>query len=434
MSHQKTPPLRYAVLLCLLARVSPLFAVDAPPPSLGAAAAAAPAVDAASLPPLPKPMNIPKAAPATDAPYQPQPILAGGVVVTLFPPDSSYLKQDRLKEPEVYSMDGSRPGRVASIVGIHNPSIEFHAAIRSLNTGMTVILVAGGGHNSLNVGGESADFVHYFANYGINTVILRNRLARKDGYNIQTDAVPDAQQAIKVVRAYAKQWQLDPNKIGIMGFSAGAELAAPAAMSWAEFDQKNDVPGNPFAKISSRPDFVGIIYPGPTPFTPQRGANAAEWKAPGVPRDTPPSFVVCAGWGDKGHAIWADDWFRAMLNANVPNVEMHIYARGRHPGDTPYPGDGPSTSGLTDRGGIALGTWHLRFIDWARDLEFMGKPGVETRAARDIVANIERQAAAAARGGRGQGRGPGGPGGAAAQPAAPAPATPAPGGAPAVPR
>lgn len=418
MSPKKLTPIRCAALLCLLARVNPLLAVDAP--------AADPA-----LPPLPAPMNVPKAAAATDAPYQPQPILPGGVVVTLFPPNSPYLKQDKLKEPEVYSMNAAMPGRIQSIVGIHNPSIEFHAGIRSLNTGMAVIVVAGGGHNTLNVGGESADFVHFFANYGINTVILRNRM-RRDGYDAKTDSVYDAQQAIKVVRAYAKQWQIDPNKIGIMGFSAGAELSAPSGIFWKEFDEKNDVPGNPFAKISSRPDFVGVIYPGPTPFTPGRGPAAAEWKAPAIPNNTPPSFIVCAGWGDKGHAVWADDWFRAMLNANVPNVEMHIYARGRHPGDQPYPGDTPSSGGLSDRGGIAYGTWSQRFLDWARDLDFMGKPGVETRAARDIVANIERQAAqAAGRGNRGggQGRGPGGPGtaaapaaGATAQPPAPAPA------------
>lgn len=414
MSSKKTNLIRSAALLCLLSRALPVFGADAAAP--------------AALPPLPAPMNVPKPAPATDAPYAPQPILPGGVVVTLFPPDSPYLNKERVKEAEVYAMNNSAPGRFANITNIHNPSIEFHATTsRSLNTGMCVILAAGGGHNTLNVGGESADFVHFFSGYGINTVILRNRL-RSSGYNPAVDAVADAQQAIKIVRAYAKEWQLDPNKIGIMGFSAGAELAAPAAIKWAEFDAKNDVPGNPFAKISSRPDFAGIIYPGPTPFTARGGRGgqpAPAFEPPPIPNNTPPSFIICAGWGDKGHAVWADDWFRAMLNANVPNVEMHIYARGRHPGDQPYPGDTPSSGGLTDRGGIAMGTWHLRFIDWARDLEFLGKPGVETRAARDIVANIERQAAAAARGG---GRGRGGQGGQGAQAGAPtaAPANPSP--------
>src|SRR6185437_14100321 len=69
--------------------------------------------------------------------------------------------------------------------------------------------------------------------------------------------------AIRMVRAYAKEWNIDPNKIGIMGFSAGAELAAPAAVLFEDFDKKNSDPSDPLAGVSSRPDFAGIIYPGP---------------------------------------------------------------------------------------------------------------------------------------------------------------------------
>ena len=402
--------IRGALIASLLAPACLLFGAEA----------AAPAAAPSPYPPLPPAMNIPKPGPVTDGPYAPQPIIPGGVVIPLYPPDSPYLKQERVKEAEVYSLNAASPGRFNNIVNIHNPSIEFHAGSRALNTGTTIIVVAGGGHNTLNVGGESADFVPFFFNYGINTVILRNRL-RRDGYDPKTDAVYDAQQAIKIVRAYAKEWQLDPNKIGIMGFSAGAELATGAAMAWKDFDAKNNVPGNPFAAVSSRPDFVGVIYPGPTPFTAPRGAAAANWTAPEIPRDMPPSFIVCAGWGDRQHAIWANDWFTAMLNANVPNVEMHIYARGRHPGDTPNPGDPPSTGGLTNRGGISFGTWHDRFIDWSRDLGYLGAPGVETLAARDVTNAVNRPA-----------RGPGGPGGGGrrgggpgAAPGAPAPAAPA---------
>ena len=75
-----------------------------------------------------------------------------------------------------------------------------------------------------------------------------------------------------MVRAYAKEWKIDPNKIGIMGFSAGAELAAPAAVLFEDFDKKNNDPADPFAGISSRPDFAGIIYPGPSPFARNRTA------------------------------------------------------------------------------------------------------------------------------------------------------------------
>jgi acetyl esterase/lipase len=339
------------------------------------------------LPPLPAPMAVPKPGPAaTEGAYAPQPLLPGGVVVPLFPPNSPYLKADKIREPEVYNMSQAVPGRISSIVGIHNPSIEFHAVERGINTGAVVILAAGGGHNTLNVGGEAADFVPFFYNYGVNTVILRNRL-RRDGYNPQTDEVYDAMQAIRMVRAYAREWNLDPNKIGIMGFSAGAELATPPAVLFEDWDKKNNSPDDPLAGISARPDFVGVIYPGPTPFARNR-------TAPPIPRNAPPAFVVCGGSGDRGHAVWAIEYFSAMLAQGIPNIEMHIYGNGRHPGD-PLPDGSRMSGGLTDRNDTPFGTWQYRFIDWFRDLGFLQKPGVETKAARDIAAFLAQPPRAA---------------------------------------
>jgi endo-1,4-beta-xylanase len=336
-----------------------------------------------ALPALPAPLGVPKPGPASEAPYAPTPILPGGVVVTLYPPGSPFLKAERVHEAEQYNMSQTVPGRINSIVNIHNPSIEVHTVDRGLNTGAVVILAAGGGHNTLNVGGEAADFVPFFYNYGVNTVILRNRL-RRDGYDPKTDAVNDALQAIRLVRAYAKEWSIDPNKIGIMGFSAGAELAAPAAVLFEDFDKHNSAAGDPLSGISSRPDFAGIIYPGPSPFAPNR-------TPPPIPRNVAPAFVVCAGSGDRVHAVWALEYFSAMLNIGVPNIEMHIYGNGRHPGD-PLPDGSRMSGGLTDRNGIPFGTWQNRFIDWFRDLGFLQKPGVETKAAKDIAAFITQPA------------------------------------------
>ena len=337
---------------------------------------AATAADA-QLPSLPAPQAVPKPGPAGDAPYAPQAILPGGIVIPLFPPGSPYLKADRIREAEQYNMSQTVPGRVNSIVNIHNPSIEVHPVDRGINTGAAIILAAGGGHNTLNVGSEAADFVPFFYGYGVTTVILRNRL-RRDGYNPQTDEVYDALEAIRVVRAYAKEWNLDPHKIGIMGFSAGAELAAAAAVLCDDFDKKNNVPGDPLAGITSRPDFAGLIYPGPSPFARNR-------TAPPIPRNVPPAFLVCGGSGDRVHAGWAIEYFNAMLAISVPNIEMHIYGNGAHPGQ-PLSDGTRMTAGLGDRNGMPFGTWQLRFIDWFKDLGFLGKPGVETKAARDSAA------------------------------------------------
>src|SRR5207253_9427491 len=132
-------------------------------------------------------------------------------------------------------------------VNIHKPSVELQRVEAGINTSAAVILVEGGGHNTLNVGTEGADFVPYFFNYGVTTIILRNRL-RKDGYNAQTDAVYDAQQAVRMIRAHAAELAVDPHKIGIVGFSAGAELAAPAAVQYEAFDKANGGP-DPLAAV-----------------------------------------------------------------------------------------------------------------------------------------------------------------------------------------
>jgi len=115
----------------------------------------------APLPPLPAPQSVPKPAADTGQPYAPESILPGGIVVPLFPPSSSYLKADKFHVPEVYNMSRTVHGRISSIVSIHNRSIEVHMVEKAINTGSAVIVIAGGGHRTLNVGGESADFVPF---------------------------------------------------------------------------------------------------------------------------------------------------------------------------------------------------------------------------------------------------------------------------------
>ena len=136
----------------------------------------APVLAQAPLPPVPAPQNVPKPGPGTKGAYMPQALLPGGIVMPLFPVGSPYLNAKRVSEAEVYTMDPVVPGRVQRIVNIHNPSIEVHLAGGGNNTGTAIILAPGGGHSTLVVGLEGADPVPYFFQYGINTIILRNRL------------------------------------------------------------------------------------------------------------------------------------------------------------------------------------------------------------------------------------------------------------------
>ena len=204
----------------------------------------------------------------TEKPFVPEPILTGGVVMSLYAADSPRLKRERIHEPERYNTAlKNKSDKTVTVLNVHNPSIEVHlAGDDQSNSGAAVIIAPGGGHQILWVGPEGADFVPFFKKYGVSTIVLRNRL-RVDGYEPKTDAVNDAFQAIRMVRAHAAEWKLDPAKIGIMGFSAGAELSAPTAIFFEDFERDNSDQADPLAMVSARPDFVGVIYPGPTPFT-----------------------------------------------------------------------------------------------------------------------------------------------------------------------
>lgn len=272
-------------------------------------------------------------------------------MIPLWPAGSRELDQKRVHEEEIYTYANPR-GKVGSVQNIHNPSLEAHVLPGSEN-GACVICVPGGGHVSIGVSG-STDLVPFFAEFGVATVILRPRLrgvpgSGIDGYNMTTDAVWDTQQAIRIVRAHAKEWGIDPFKIGVVGFSAGAELAAAAGLEYDAFDEKHNGRGDPLAGVSSRPDFVGLLYPGPSPFEtvesrilagPQHGEFDKQGSRlhgisdlvaaqpppvpPAIPDDVPPSFAASPGVGDLIHALWATEWFTAMLKAGVPNTEMHI--------------------------------------------------------------------------------------------------------------
>ena len=200
--------------------------------------------------------TLPGFAQKKSAAFQPQPIVPGGEILPLYPPDSPFLKKDRIDEPEKYNTaTNNAKGAITNVINIHNPSIEVHLVPNGpSNTGTAVIVAPGGGHKILWVGPEGADYVPIFAKVGVSTIILRNRL-RIDGYEPTTDAVNDALQAIRLVRSKAKEWKLDPAKIGMIGFSAGAELSAPAALFFEDFEKKNNSRLDPLAGVSATTGF-----------------------------------------------------------------------------------------------------------------------------------------------------------------------------------
>lgn len=282
---------------------------------------------------------------------QPPPIVPGATVVTLWPAGSPALKALKdFDKPEVFNMSKGQPARVQSIVNIHNPSIELHLAPADKANGMAIILAAGGGNRTLNVGTEGVDIAEWLNSLGISAFIERYRLKP---YRSATDALADTQRSFRVVRAHAKEWGVDPHRIGIMGFSAGGEQAAWVAL---KFDQGDPNAADPIDRESCRPDFAVLVY-----------AGWARMDLSNVPRNAPPCFLTCAGIDDAPHARQTVEFYNALFNAKIP-VELHIYAHGGH------------ANGIKPRNGIPFGTWHHRFIEWVTDLGMMKPAGGEATA------------------------------------------------------
>jgi endo-1,4-beta-xylanase len=329
------------------------------------------------------------------APLPPAPLVAGELVIPLWPAGSPMLKPGTqgFDQPEKLAPTEGTPGRVQGVTNVHNPSIEVHLADKRYNNGAAIILAPGGGDTSLVVGTEGTDMVPFFYDHNVNTFVLRYRLRPYSG----ADANADTAQAVRMVRAHAAEWGVDPKKIGVMGFSAGGERVAYVTANFDAGDPKSD---DPVARASSRPDFVAGIYPS--------GSN------PSVPANAPPGFFVVSA-ADTGHVRDTMGQATNLMNAGVKFVELHLYAYGEH-------GDG-----MKDRDGNPLGTWQNRFIDWFRDLGFLNKSGVPTKvSAASQQAPVAAPAAGAGRGGRRGGRGAPAPVDGAAAPAnGPGSATPA---------
>ena len=174
----------------------------------------------------------PRASAADDAAAvklpEPKPLTAGHKVVTLFPPGHPALKAGPGSDREEEFKEGG-DGRVQAVTNIHNPSIELYLAPPDKANGTSVILSPGGGNNTCNVGGEGVDAARWLNGLGVSCFVHRYRLKP---YGSATDALADTQRAVRVVRANAKEWNIDPNKIGHMGFSAGGEQTARLALTF----------------------------------------------------------------------------------------------------------------------------------------------------------------------------------------------------------
>jgi endo-1,4-beta-xylanase len=272
----------------------------------------------------------------------PLPLSPGAKVVPLWPAGSPTLKG--FDEKEVFTLADGQPDRIQRVVNVHNPSIELHLAAPEKAHRVAIVLAPGGGNTQLVVGTEGTDVAAWLNEIGISAFILRYRLRP---YDSAVDALADTQRSVRLIRSNAKEWGIDADKIGIMGFSAGGEQAGRAALN---FDVGDPAAADPVERQSDRPDFVALVYPGWGRFDLSR-----------VPKNAPPAFLTSAGLDDASHARATVDFYNALFQAKIP-VELHIYGHGGH------------GNGIKPRNGIPFGTWQNRFVDWLVDLGAMTRP------------------------------------------------------------
>ena len=201
------------------------------------------------------------------------------------------------------------------VSSVHQPSLTVFRPAAGTATGAAMIVCPGGGHRELWVDHEGYAVAQWLADHGIAAFVLKYRLAREPGsaYRVDVEALADAQRAIRTVRSRAIEWGVDPARVGIMGFSAGGELAALASARGA--DGAPDA-ADPLDRLSSRVAFQALVYPGNS-------------KSIQPTKETPPAFLVC-GYDDRPDiSSGLAEVYLRFKQAGVP-AELHIYTGVGH--------------------------------------------------------------------------------------------------------
>ena len=180
-------------------------------------------------------------------------------VVPLWPGGAPGHEGKKEKEKVVeLSKNQKHDRRVSSI---HEPSLTVYLPPEEKATGAAIVICPGGGHRVLAIDHEGYEVGQWLASQGVAGFVLKYRLANEEGssYKVDVHALADAQRALRLVRSRAKEWGVDPARVGLMGFSAGGELAILAA---TKFDAGQQDASDLVDRLGCRPDFLMPIYPG----------------------------------------------------------------------------------------------------------------------------------------------------------------------------
>jgi endo-1,4-beta-xylanase len=223
------------------------------------------------------------------------------------------------------------------VSSVHRPSITLYLPSKESASGAAVIIAPGGGHSELWADHEGHNVAKWLSEHGVAGIVLKYRLAREkeSTYKIEGESLADTQRAIRVVRARAADWSIDPERIGVMGFSAGGELAALAA---TRFDTGAPDATDPLDRLSSKPAFQALIYP----------AIPRDMK---LSKETPPGFFACGENDRQNISQGLPELYLAMKRAGA-NAELHVYTNVGH------------GFGLRPTSKGAVAAWPSRFLEF----------------------------------------------------------------------
>ena len=210
---------------------------------------------------------------------------------------------------------------VIRIGNVSRPTITLFRPKENANGG-AVVVFPGGGYRILAIDLEGTEVCDWLTSIGVTCVLLKYRVPDSGPLPKSEAALQDAQRALGMVRAHAAEWKIDPNRVGVLGFSAGGHLTA--ALS-SHFEKRIYERVDSADDVSCRPDFAVIVYPGYLAIAEQNFAPNPEIR---VTEKTPPTFIVQAE-DDSVHVENATVYFEALKNARVP-AELHLYAEGGH--------------------------------------------------------------------------------------------------------
>jgi len=287
-----------------------------------------------------------------------------GEEIRLWPngaPGSEGITAPEVSKPSVDPANAKLPG---NFTVTHYPSIYVFLPPKEKATGAAMVVAPGGGHTQLVMEKEGWEIADWLNARGIAAFVLKYRLARAPGvkYTLPKEVYADAARSVRLVRSRAKDWGVDPARVGFIGFSAGGEVAG---MIETKFDAGKPDSPDPVERVSSRPDFNILVYPFYRPGSvPPRAAPAVP--APGpitiapneafpVPPDAPPVFMVCAD-DDPSHVAPTVKFYLELQANHIP-AEMHICGYGAH-GFALRP---------TKRPGAPVESWPDRLKDWLAD-------------------------------------------------------------------